>query len=45
MKDLLPTASSFTKFAYTGGAIALLVYAVGVGLSFALPEPPAELKD
>ena len=45
MKELLPTASSFTKFAYTGGAVALLVYAVGFALSFALPEPPAEIKD
>ncbi len=38
----LPDASPAAKFAYTSGAVALAVYAVGLIASFWLPEPPAE---
>jgi len=38
---VLPDATPAMKFAYTSGAVALAVYAIGVIASFWLPEPPA----
>jgi len=35
----MPGLNASTKLAYAAGAVALLVYAVGFGASFWLPEP------
>ena len=45
LKGLMPAASSFTKFAYTAGTVALVVYLAGLILSFSLPEPPEKLAE
>ncbi len=45
LKGIMPTASSFTKFSYTAGTVALVVYLAGVILSFSLPEPPEKLAE
>ena len=43
---MLPEASASQKFAYTSGAVAFVVYAVGLLASFWLPEPPqGEIAD
>ncbi len=42
LADLLPDAKPELKFAYTAGAVALGVYAIGLLLSFWLPEPGQE---
>jgi MFS family permease len=43
--DPFPGADTPTRFAYTSACVALFVYAVGVGLSFFLPEPGPERDD
>ena len=45
LKGIMPTASSFTKFSYTAGTVALVVYLAGLILSFSLPEPPEKLAE
>ena len=37
--DITPGGTAPMKFAYTAAGVALFVYALGVGLSFFLPEP------
>ena len=39
LANVMPGATPFTKLAYAASAVALLVYAVGFGASFWLPEP------
>jgi hypothetical protein len=39
LANVIPGATPFTKLAYAASAVALLVYAVGFGASFWLPEP------
>lgn len=45
LKAMMPTATSFTKFSYTAGTVALVVYLAGLLLSFSLPEPPDKLVE
>ncbi len=45
LKSTLPQASAATKFAYTAGGMALLVYAGGLIASFFLPEPKQQFGE
>ncbi len=45
LKAKLPEASAATKFAYTAGSMALLVYAFGLMASFFLPEPKERMVE
>jgi len=39
LANVMPGSTPFTKLAYSASAVALLVYAIGFGASFWLPEP------
>ncbi len=45
LSKFVPGNSPATKLAYSAAGVALLVYAVGLLLSFRLPEPKQELPD
>jgi MFS family permease len=40
----IPGESTPAKFAFTAAAVALTITVIGVGFSFLLPEPPAEME-
>jgi hypothetical protein len=42
LANVMPGANAATQLAYAAAAVGLLVYAVGLGASFWLPEPKGE---